>query len=111
MDYRVLGPLEVRDRDRVVSLGGPRRRALLAVLIIRANDVVSTDQLADLVWNEDPPPAAANVVQGHVSDLRKTLGRDVIATRGRGYELVVEARAVQHAGNFSRKIFVKEAQD
>src|SRR5262245_63852568 len=90
MDYRLLGPLEVRDDERVLSLGGPRRRALLAALLTRPNEVVSTDHLADVMWDGDPPPAAANVVQGHVSDLRKMLGREVIATRDGGYELVVE---------------------
>src|SRR6188472_1258529 len=94
MDFRVLGPLEVRDGGRVLSLGGPRRRALLAVLLTRPNEVVSTDRLADVVWNGEPPSAAANVLQGHVSDLRKLLGRDVIATRGGGYELVVEPERI-----------------
>src|SRR5262245_2482469 len=94
MDYRVLGPVEVRDGDRVLSLGGPRRRALLAVLLTRPNEIVSIDRLADVVWDGEPPSAAANVVQGHVSDLRKVLGRDVIATRGGGYELVVEPERI-----------------
>jgi DNA-binding SARP family transcriptional activator len=94
MDYRVLGPLEVRDGDRVLSLGGPRRRTLLAVLLTRPNEVVSVERLADVIWNGDPPAAAGNVVQGHVSDLRKALGRAVISTRAGGYELVVEPERI-----------------
>jgi DNA-binding SARP family transcriptional activator len=94
MNYRVLGPLEVRDGDRPLSLGGPRQRALLAILLLRPNEVVSSDQLADALWNGEPPASAANVVQGHISDLRKTLGRGAIATRGGGYELVVEPERI-----------------
>src|SRR5262245_64372263 len=94
MEYRVLGPLEVYEHGRELSLGPARRRVLLAVLLTRANEVVSTDRLADILWGGNPPPAAANVVQGHVSDLRKLLGRDAIATRGGGYELVVEPERI-----------------
>lgn len=49
MDYRLLGPLEVRAGDRVVPLGGPRQRAVLAVLLLRANQTVSVDTLIDEV--------------------------------------------------------------
>jgi DNA-binding SARP family transcriptional activator len=94
MNYGVLGPLEVRDGDRPLSLGGARQRALLAILLVRPNEVVSSDQLADAVWNGEPPASAANVVQGHVSDLRKMLGREAIATRGAGYQLVVEPERI-----------------
>jgi DNA-binding SARP family transcriptional activator len=94
MNYRVLGPLAVRDGARELSLGSPRQRALLAVLVTRANEVVSSDRLADVLWDGDPPPAAANVVQGHVSDLRKALGRDAIVTRSGGYELVADPETV-----------------
>jgi DNA-binding SARP family transcriptional activator len=94
MDYRVLGPLEVFNRDRELPLGSPRQRALLAVLVTHANEVVSSDLLVDVLWSGNPPPTAANVVQGHVSDLRKALGRTAIATRTPGYALVVDVEAI-----------------
>jgi DNA-binding SARP family transcriptional activator len=94
MEYRVLGPLEVSHHGRELLIGPPRRRALLAVLLTRANQVVSTDWLADVLWGGSPPPAAANVVQGHVSDLRKELGRDAIVTQVGGYSMVVDSEQI-----------------
>src|SRR5262245_11420121 len=94
MHYRVLGPLEVWDGDREISLGSPRRRALLAVLVTRSNEVVSSDRLADVLWSGEPPTAAANVVQGHISGLRRALGRNAIATRPGGYTLVVDSELI-----------------
>ena len=55
MDYRLLGPLEVRAGDRALSLGGPRQRGVLAVLLLRAGENVSTDTLIDEVWGLRPP--------------------------------------------------------
>jgi DNA-binding SARP family transcriptional activator len=89
MDLRLLGPLEVFDDGRLVPLGSPRQRALLAVLGVHANEVVPASALIDEVWEDDPPQSAANLVQGYVSSLRKALGKDTIATRGTGYQLVV----------------------
>ena len=86
MEYRILGPLEAFDRDRQLQLGGPRQRALLAILLLRANEVVSTDRLIDDLWGEHPPETAANTIQVYVSQLRKALGaRDAIETRAPGY--------------------------
>ena len=89
-DYRILGPLEVCDGDRVVALGGARCRAVLAVLVVSANRPVSVGRLIDEVWGDPSPASAGNVVQGHVSDLRRALGRDAIETRGDAYVLHVE---------------------
>ncbi len=89
-DYRMLGSLEVCEGDRVVALGGARCRAVLAVLVISANRPVSVGRLIDEVWGEPAPPTAGNVVQGHVSDLRRALGREAIETRGDAYVLRVE---------------------
>ena len=91
MEFRVLGPLEVLDDDGVVvSLGGPRPRALLAFLLLHANEVVSTDRLIDGIWGASPPASAANALQVHVHTLRAALGGDRIATRPPGYVLRVE---------------------
>src|ERR1700674_5033552 len=94
MDFRILGPLEVRDGDRTVGLGGDKQRALLAVLLLHANEVVSADRLIDDLWGETPPPSAAKTLQVHVSRLRKTLAdsgaEGVLLTRGHGYLILVE---------------------
>ena len=90
MEFRILGPLEVVDDDRVVPLGGLRQRTLLALLLLRANQIVSVDALVDGMWRDRPPQATQNALQYHVSQLRKLLGGDRIATRGPGYVIRVE---------------------
>jgi DNA-binding SARP family transcriptional activator len=86
LDFRILGPLEVVERNRALTLGGSRQRTLLAVLLTRANQVVSADRLIDEVWGEQPPGNAANALHYHVSRLRKALGPDApIVTRDPGY--------------------------
>ena len=93
MEFHILGPLEVVERGRVVPLGGSRQRALLALLLTRANEVVSADRLIDELWPE-PPQNAANALQYHVSQLRKSLGPDSIVTRAPGYVLEVGPNAL-----------------
>jgi peptide/nickel transport system substrate-binding protein len=94
--FRILGPLEVLDGDRVVALGGLRQRALLAMLVLRANEVVATDRLIDELWGESPPPTARQTVQVYVSQLRRALRADgapdgAIETRTPGYLLHIGA--------------------
>jgi DNA-binding SARP family transcriptional activator len=90
VEFRILGPLEVVDRGRRLTLGGSRQRALLALLLTRANGVVSTDRLIDELWGARPPIGAANALQYHVSQLRKTLApEEVIVTREPGYLMQV----------------------
>jgi YVTN family beta-propeller protein len=99
MEFRILGPLEVRSEGRELSLGGAKQRALLAVLLLHANEVVSTDRLVDELWGDRPPATASKVVRVYVSQLRKALrGRRgqgeeerVLVTRPAGYMLCVEA--------------------
>jgi DNA-binding SARP family transcriptional activator len=90
MEFRILGPLEVVDDGRSLSLGGERQRALLALLLTRANEVVSTDRLIDELWGARPPKEALNTIQYYVSQLRKTFGADRIVTRTPGYLIRVE---------------------
>jgi DNA-binding SARP family transcriptional activator len=91
MDFRILGPLDVRGSDgREVVLGGSKERALLATLLLHANRVVATDRLVDQLWGDDPPRLARKSLQVRMSSLRKTLG-DVLVTRAPGY--VVRVRA------------------
>ena len=92
MEFRILGPLEAVDGDRTVPLGGPRQRALLALLLTHANRVVSADRLIDELWGEQAPAAAPNALQYHVSQLRKTLSpHDAIVTQEPGYMIRVES--------------------
>ncbi len=90
MRYGVLGPLEVRDGERPIEVRGAKQRALLAVLLLHANRVVSTDRLIDALWQDDPPETAAKALQVYVSQLRKLLGRERLLTLPPGYALRVE---------------------
>jgi DNA-binding SARP family transcriptional activator/tetratricopeptide (TPR) repeat protein len=74
VEFRLLGPLEVLRDGRPVALGGRKPRALLAILLLHANEVVSADRLIDGLWGASPPGAAGNTLQAHVSQLRKALG-------------------------------------
>ena len=85
MDFRLLGPLEVTRDGRVLQLGRAKERALLAVLLLHANQVVSSDVLTDRLWGDDPPATAGKALQVYVSRLRKALGADALATRAPGY--------------------------
>ena len=97
MDFRILGPLEVLDEGRAITLGGSKQRALLALLLLHANETLSTDRLIDELWGERPPANAAKTVQMQISRLRKALAGEagngsagVVVTRERGYELRVD---------------------
>jgi DNA-binding SARP family transcriptional activator len=96
MDFRILGPLEVLDEGRAVTLAGGKQRALLALFLLHTNETLTTDRLIDALWGDSPPHAAAKAVQMHVSRLRKALaagagngavGDRLLVTRERGYEL------------------------
>ena len=84
------GPLEVWDEGAEVSLGGPKPRALLAVLLLHPNEVVPADRLIDELWGEDSPEDAAAALRVNVSRLRKALPQDVLTTRSPGYVIRVE---------------------
>jgi predicted ATPase/DNA-binding SARP family transcriptional activator len=92
MDFRILGPLEALAEGRDVAPAGNKRRALLALLLLRANETVSIERLIDELWGEHPPATAAKALQVHISRVRKSLGAGngadgVIVTRERGYQL------------------------
>jgi predicted ATPase/DNA-binding SARP family transcriptional activator len=98
LQFRVLGPFEVLRGSQPVGPAGAKRRGLLAMLVLRANSVVSADELIDGLWADRPPPSAANLVQTYVSAWRKALepgrhgrgGGDRLVTAGPGYRLRVE---------------------
>src|SRR4051812_40953190 len=90
MEFRILGSLDVRADAGPVALAGAKPRALLAMLLLHANEPVSTDRLAIALWGEDAPTGAAKTIQVHVSRLRRALGQsDLLATTAAGYELRV----------------------
>ena len=96
LEFRVLGPLQVASNGTSLPLGGTKQRAVLALLLLRANEVVPLDRLIDELWGESPPDSAANIVQGYVSHLRKTLepGRErgkheLLVSRQPGYMLKI----------------------
>ena len=93
LDVRLLGPIEATLDGEPVALGGPKPRALLAVLGLEPGRVVSVDRLVEALWPGDPPETAAHAVQVYVSQLRKGLGH-AIATRPPGYELEVDGERI-----------------
>ncbi len=90
MEFRILGPLEVSSGQEPLDLGGRKQRALLALLLLNPNRVVPVDSLIAALWDDDPPGSARKALQIYVSQVRKTLGRDRIATQPPGYLLHVQ---------------------
>jgi DNA-binding SARP family transcriptional activator len=97
VQFRILGPVEVLDGQRLVELGRPKQRALLAVLLVHAGQVVALDRLIEALWGQQPPAQASASLQAYVSNLRRALepGRPprtpsrVLVTQPPGYRLVV----------------------
>lgn len=89
MEFRVLGPLEIRDdQGRELPLGQGRERALLALLLLHANETVLLDRIVEDLWEDGAPPTASKMVRNLVSHLRRLIdGR--LVTAGRGYRLDV----------------------
>jgi DNA-binding SARP family transcriptional activator len=92
MDFRILGPLEVADGDRLIPLSGAKQRALLTILLLHANEVVPSDRLLDDLWPDDPPRSGATALQVRVSQLRKALGPGgrLVVTKPPGYVIQVD---------------------
>jgi DNA-binding SARP family transcriptional activator len=90
LEFRILGSLEVLDEGQPVALSGQKQRALLALLLLRANDVVPAERLIELLWGESPPRTAGTSLQNFVSQLRKAIGPEVLETRAPGYRLRLE---------------------
>jgi DNA-binding SARP family transcriptional activator len=88
--FQLLGPFEVSEHGRPLDVGSGKQRALLALLVLRAGEVVSTDRLIDALWDERAPASAHNSVHIYVSRLRKALGNGRLQTRGHGYVLALE---------------------
>jgi DNA-binding SARP family transcriptional activator len=88
-EFRILGPVEVLEEGRPLALGGPRQRALLALLLLHANEVVATDRLIDELWTAGGPQLPQTALQNHILRLRKVLG-DRITSRAPGYAIRVD---------------------
>jgi DNA-binding SARP family transcriptional activator len=89
MDFRILGPLEVHGDLGAIEVPGRKRRAVLAVLLLHANEPVSPERLAVALWGEDAPASAVKNVHVLISRLRKALGDDLVQTTPAGYRLRV----------------------
>ena len=94
LEVRLLGPLEVDVDGRILDVRRQKQRALLALLALRAGEVVPTDRLVDELWGDEPPRAAVGSLQNFVSELRKMLGAEVLVTRAPGYLLDIPRHAV-----------------
>ena len=87
LQFRILGPLEVVERDSPLSLGGAKQRAVLAILLLHRGEAISSERLIEELWGERPPATAAKTLQGYVFHLRRALGDGLLHTRRPGYEL------------------------
>ncbi len=87
MRVRILGPFHLEDGGRRIPIGGVRQRAVLAYLVLHANQVVPSEQFVVELWGEDSPPSAANALQAAVSRLRRVLPAGRLVTMGSGYML------------------------
>jgi predicted ATPase/DNA-binding SARP family transcriptional activator len=95
LEFTLLGPVEARRGGRSIALGGPRQRALLALLLLEPGRPVSAERLADELWHGRPPAGAAATLRSYVSRLRAALGDGDLVTGGpAGYGLAVAADAV-----------------
>jgi len=105
MEFRILGEVEVRDGGRLLKLHGRRERALLAYLLLNANEIVPTERLIEELWGESPPPTVAAALHVYISRLRKVLGENgsAIVTRSPGYVLEVDPEQVD-ARRFERLV-------
>ena len=104
LEFRVLGPVEVRDEGRALVLGGPRRRALLARLLLDAGSFVSADRLIDDLWAGQAAESALHSLHVYVSELRRALGpaaASILEREGRGYRLALGADQLD-AARFER---------
>ena len=98
MDFRLLGALEVSAGEVEADLGPPKQRALLAILLLHAGEIVPIDRLIELLWLDSPPRTANHSIQIYVSNLRKTLeglgAKGALSTRSPGYQLDADADSI-----------------
>ena len=102
MKVGLLGPLEVAGPGGRVRIGGAKERMVLALLALRAGEVVSRDALVDALWGDDPPATAVKTLQGNVARVRRALEAagmaDLLLTRPPGYVLGVVPESIDVTG-------------
>jgi DNA-binding SARP family transcriptional activator len=103
LEFRLLGPLEVASDAGPIEISGQRQRALLALLVLRASQVVPSETLVELLWGEEPPRTAPTSLQNAVSQLRKLLGPSILLTKPPGYVLDIDREQVD-LGRFQRLV-------
>ena len=110
MEFRILGPVEAVVGGRVVSVGGGRPRALLALLLLHLNQTLSRERLLDELWGERLPGTATKTLQVNISRLRKALAQaapsdsvGLVLTREHGYELRLDPERLD-AHRFERLV-------
>jgi len=113
VEFRILGPLEVRENGATANLGHAKQRTVLGVLLLHPNQVVSTDRLIDELWGEEPPASATKLVQLYISHLRKHVREagfdDILHTQAPGYLAKIErdnldAARFQHLVEEARRL-------
>src|SRR5581483_7021251 len=101
LQFRILGPLEVWRDGEVLSVGGERQRALLALMLVHANELLGSDRLVDALSGEQRTEATVNALRVAISRLRRALGagagEQVLLTRPGGYVLQIEPRQLDAA--------------
>jgi DNA-binding SARP family transcriptional activator len=110
MRFQLLGPLRIVDGDSVMTISAPKVETLLATLVIRANQVVSADELIDEVWGGHPPKRGRDALHVYISQLRKRFLGNSLRTHGQSYQLhidpvdidVTELRAAYEQGQSMR---------
>ncbi len=103
IEFRILGPVEAVGDDGPLPLGAPKQRALLALLLLNANTVVSRDRLVDALWGDEPPRSAVSSLQVYVHGLRRALGAERIERHGTGYRLPLDPAELD-LGRFERLV-------
>jgi predicted ATPase/DNA-binding SARP family transcriptional activator len=109
VDFRLLGRLEVEADGVDLTPVRPKQRALLALLLLRAGEVVAIDDLVEGLWGRRPPETAQTALQGHISALRKRLGAERIETRPPGYRLILADEDELDSRRFERVVAVARA--
>jgi DNA-binding SARP family transcriptional activator len=94
VEFRVLGPLEIRVNGRLIAIPAPKQRALIAMLLVHANEIVSTRRIIENLWNGEAPATARNTVQTLVLRVRRKLPEDSLIHRDGGYLLKVAEHAL-----------------
>ena len=94
IEFRILGSIEAVGDEGSLPLGAPKQRALLALLLLNANTVVSRDRLVDALWGAEPPNSAVSSLQVYVHGLRRALGGERIERHGTGYRLHLDPSAL-----------------